>query len=155
MAMLDDLLPMAMRWMHMVCMALLGGGIAFLISCVHPVATALEPETGQGMMRLVRGRFLRLMWLAMAGLALSGVYNWVMTAGTYRAMGPVGNALIGAKVLVALILFLLIWAQALGLIGKRRTRAWLTVHLCLTLIVILLGVMLRHHRLAHLLDAAG
>ena len=75
------------------------------------------------------------------------MYNWVHLAAEYREIGPSGNALIGTKVLLAAILFAVVWARGAGFIKSDKTAAMINVHLAA--IIILLAAVLRHLRLAH------
>ena len=108
----------------------------------------MEDSLRGSILKLAADRFIRIAWIGIAGLVVSGAYNWVLMASTYKAMGPVGNALIGTKVLLALILFLLVWANRVGVV-KLSVRAYLMLNIHLAAVVIIVAVVLRTLRLAH------
>jgi uncharacterized membrane protein len=99
----------------------------------------------QSLMTLVHRRFTIVLWSSIAGLVVSGTYNWVMLNPAYNAIGPLGHALIGTKVLLALILFGLIWARQIQLL-KLALHVHLIIALNLAAIIILLGAVLRAMR---------
>jgi len=142
----NPILVVAMRYLHIVSAILAVGGSAFLASCLIPATRLVDDTFRESLMRLVRGRFIKLLWVSIAGLILSGAYNWMLSAGDYKAMGPKGNAVIGVKVLLAAIMFFLIWAQHSGLI-KLKEKACLMINLHLAAIIILLAGLLRYWKL--------
>lgn len=145
--MVQTILEIFMRYLHTVSAMLAVGGLAFSMVCVSPAIRMLDDGFRDTVLKLVQRRFERLLWLAIAGLVVSGVYNWIITAGLYKEMGPSANALIGTKVLLALVMFGNVWLASLG---KVRPRAAQMVNIHLAAAVILLAVILRHMRLEHL-----
>lgn len=146
----NAILQIVMRYVH-ICSAIIAmGGMTFLIACLLPVANKL-PDSERGQM--IGGsieRFHRWVWIAIVGLTVSGAYNWYMYSGVYKDMGPAGNALIGSKVLLALIMFGLVGAKSMGLIKFSRPRTLPMINLHLAAIVVLLAAILRTLRLSHI-----
>lgn len=140
------ILIVVMRYLHIVSAILLVGGSAFVAACLLPSMRLLEDNFRESLMTMVSKRFVKVLWIGMVGLIVSGVYNWVLSVGDYKAMGPKGNAVIGTKVLLAAIMFIIIWAQSTGLI-KLKPRACLIINLHLAAIIILLAGLLRFWRL--------
>ncbi len=138
-----------MRYLHVVSAIVAVGGWAFMALCLTPATRLLDESLRGSVMQLVQKRFAKLVWFAIGGLVVSGVYNWVMLGSTYKAMGTVGNALIGTKVLLALLLFVLVWARSVGLL-KGRDKAYVTAYVHLVAVIILIGAVLRFYRLDHL-----
>ena len=143
-------LLIVMRLLHIVGAILLVGGTAFILTCAVPALRTIDDTWRDTVLTLLRKRFARWVWIGIAMLLISGTYNWIASAGEYKAMGPIGNALIGTKVLIAIILFALIWAQQTGLVRHRSPRAALMINIHLGAVVIILAVVLRHFRLEHL-----
>jgi len=143
----QPVLQIVMRYIHIVSAILAVGGLGFMLVCLSPAVRLFDDGFNESWMKLVRQRFNRLLWIAIAGLVFSGVYNWALLAGTYKDMGPVGNALIGTKVLLALVMFTVVW---LGSVGKLKPRVCQMVNVHLAAIVILLAVVLRYLRLEHI-----
>lgn len=148
------ILDILMRYVHISSAILAVGGMAYILVCLWPSMRLVDDSFRATILELTERRFSRLLHIAIAGLLISGIYNWVRLAGVYLDMGPIGNALIGTKVLAALVMFVIAWGRALKLIQGGRPRMWLMINLHLGAIVILLGAVLRYHRLDYLSDAA-
>jgi uncharacterized membrane protein len=138
-------LQVAMRYVHVVSAIMAVGGMSFILICLVPSLRLLDDTLRGSLDKLVHHRFLRLVWASIAGLTISGAYNWYMLAGEYKAMGKIGNALIGTKVLLAVIMFAVVGARSAGLITNQRAALMINIHLAA--IVILLGSVLRYYRL--------
>jgi uncharacterized membrane protein len=141
------ILDIVMRYLHIVSAILAVGGLSFVAACLTPAMRVLDDGFRAQVAQVVMGRFVKIVWLAIAGLIVSGVYNWIMLAGTYKDLGPKGNALIGTKVLLAVILFGIIAAEATGWIKPKKPKGLMILKLHLAAIVILLGSILRALRL--------
>jgi uncharacterized membrane protein len=144
------ILQVFMRYLHIVSAIVAVGGMAFILLCLTPAVRLLDDQFRESLLKLVHARFLRVVWASIAGLVVSGVYNWMMLADTYKKMGPKGNALIGTKVLLAVILFAVVAARSLGMIQNQRRVLMINIHLAA--IVILLGSLLRYYRLDYLMS---
>lgn len=139
-------LSVLMRYLHIVSAVVAVGGMAFMLLCLSPAAKLLDEKTRESLLDAVHGRFQRVVWACIGGLIVSGLYNWMLLAGAYKAMGPIGNALIGTKVLLAAIIFGVVWARSAGFLSKASRRRVLMINIHLAAIVILLGAVLRHYR---------
>jgi uncharacterized membrane protein len=149
------ILDILMRYVHISSAILAVGGMAYILVCLWPSMRLVDDTFRAAILELTGRRFSRLLHVAIAGMLISGIYNWIRLAGVYLDMGPIGNALIGTKVLVAMIMFVIAWGRALKLIKGGRPRMWLMINLHLGAVVILLGAVLRYYRLDHLRDAAA
>ncbi len=147
----NPILQIVMRYIHVLSAVVAVGGVSFLLLCLAPAARLLDDGFSEPWMKMIRQRFDRMLWISIAGLVVSGVYYWVLFAGTYKAMGPIGNALIGTKVLLALVLFATVWAGSIGLL-KPKVCQMINIHLAA--VVILLAAVLRYYRLEHLQSIA-
>lgn len=139
----EHILPVVMRYVHVVSAVLAVGGLAFLITCFSPAIRLLEDSLRQSVYKLAHDRFLRVLWIAIGGLTISGVYNWYLNFEAYRKLGPIGNALIGTKVLLAVIMFTLVIARSAGLINPKNPKLLPMINIHLAAIVILLASILR------------
>jgi uncharacterized membrane protein len=144
----NPIIQVVMRYLHIVSAVVAVGGMAFWSLCVVPAAKRLDESTRGPFLKSVQERFLKVVLVAIAGLIISGTYNWVMLAGEYRKMGWQGNALIGTKVLLATVIFCIVFARSIGLI--KPTRFWHMFNLHLAAVVILLAATLRYCRLEFL-----
>ena len=136
-----------MRYIHIASAISVVGGLVFLLICLIPAVRLLDDGFSESWMKVIRERFTRLLWIGIVGLIVSGVYNWVLGASTYKAIGPIGNAIIGFKVLLAMIMFTVVWAGSMGLL-KPKVCHMVNIHIAA--LVILLAVILRHMRLEYL-----
>jgi len=146
------ILPIFMRYVHIVSVATVVGGLLFLPFCVLPAVKDLDQALREKVTQAVTRRFYRVLWVGVCGLIISGVYNWVQSAGLYKEMGPAGNALIGTKVLLALGVFVMVGLGSAGLVKPKACRM-VNIHLVAT--IMLLAAILRHLRLEHLQSLAG
>ncbi len=141
-----------MRYVHIVSAVSAVGGLVFLSVCLSPATRLLDDGFSDTWMKMIRHRFHRVVWISIGGLIVSGIYNWAMLAGVYKAMGPVGGAIIGTKVLLAMILFTVVW---LGSSGILKPKAAQMINLHLAAVIILLASVLRYYRLEHLQSLIG
>lgn len=140
---MEQILPIVMRYLHIVSATMAVGGIVFFISCFLPALRGVDEGLRGPLFKAAHDRFLRVLYIAIAGLVISGAYNWIMNASAYKAMGPKGNMLIGIKFLIALTMFALVIARGAGLIQPKNPRLIPMINIHLAAIVILLGTILR------------
>lgn len=148
----QDILQIVMRYIHIVAAIFVVGGLGFYAICLTPAMRLLDDGFSESWSKMIQKRFVRLLWVGIAGLLVSGVYNWMKSVQTYKAMGASGNALIGTKVLLALLIFAIVWAGSIGLL---KPKTWQKSALHLAAIVILLATILRYFRLEHLQSLVG
>ncbi len=95
-----EALNVAMRWMHIASMATLIGGILYARAVLLPVAGAQGPS-GRDIEEASAARFGPLVYAAICGLVLSGVYNIISRPGhTVRY-----HIILGIKLLLVLHVF--------------------------------------------------
>lgn len=135
----------ALRYLHVAAAVVLVGGMTFLSIALKPSARLLADADRKRLMDAVQERFKRVVYLCFAVLAASGFYNWMLLADAYRGLGPRANAVIGIKVLLALIAFAIIWSRSIGLL-KLPGKACHLINLHLAAIIILLAGLLRYWR---------
>lgn len=145
--MAETIVAIAMRYVHIVAAIFAVGGMAFTALCLVPATRLLEDGVARTVTEVAARRFQRVLWISIAALVGSGVYNWILAAEDYRQLGAVGQALIGTKVLLAVILFAVAWG---GTVGRVRPRVVQMVNLHLAAVIILLAAILRHLRLESL-----
>jgi uncharacterized membrane protein len=142
-----DIVSIIFRYIHIVSAVLAVGGTSFIALCLSPAMRVMDDSFRETLLDLVNRRFAVILWASIAGLVVSGAYNWVMLNPKYNEVGPLAQALIGTKVLLAFLLFGLIWARHIGLIRLAlKTHLLIAVHL--GAIVILLGSILRNLHLS-------
>lgn len=90
-----------MRWVHLASMAALVGGIVYARFVMIPAAGSLSPEARAALDEHAATRFRPAVFLALAGLVISGIFNYLSKPGhTVRY-----HALFGVKMLLAMHVF--------------------------------------------------
>lgn len=89
-----------MRWAHIASAAILVGGLVYARFVAAPVVGSTPEERAEASARL-NERFRWLVYAAIAGLVVSGVYNILV----HRGHTPYYHAWFGVKVLLALHVF--------------------------------------------------
>lgn len=145
-----SILDVTLRVVHIVSAILVSGGLSLIPLAVRPALHMLDDAHRDTVLTLIERRLRRFIWIGVLGLLVSGIVNWVSFAGIYKAMGPIGNALIGTKFLLAIITFALIWVRQARMLGPKADRPLLMVIVHLIALVIVLASVLRHLRLEHL-----
>ncbi len=139
-----DALSVVMRWMHLVGVVLLVGGLVVMVLGVVR-AKDISLETVQAIYRKVAGLAA---WSVLL-LSVSGVYQWVVLSERYSAIGAKAHALIGTKVLLATLLLAWAFSQVLNVeagVTQGTKRSWWAM-LGLALLVMLMGATVRQIRL--------
>ncbi len=98
---MTDALNVTMRWLHITSVVMLIGGVLYARLVIVPAMRAL-PVAEQGTLgEAMAARFRSLLYLAVLLLTGTGIYNLFMNLGR----GPVYQALLGIKMLLALHVF--------------------------------------------------
>jgi uncharacterized membrane protein len=97
----QEVLGVLVRWLHIVSAALLVGGLAYARAVAVPALETLpDDERGEAWRRLA-WRFRLVAHAAIAGLLVSGVYNFMINPGHTQFY----NVLFGVKMLLAAVAF--------------------------------------------------
>lgn len=149
----NPVLVVAMRYLHIVSALIAVGGMAFVLFCVSPAAKLLEENVRQTFLKLMHDRFLKVLWIVIAVLVVTGAFQWYSLNEAYRAIRPWGQALIGTKVLIAIVIFVVVWLRSMGIVGTtpKGAKRVLMINIHLAAIVILLGSILRYMRMTELM----
>ncbi len=149
------LIVIAMRWLHVASAAVLVGGLAFIAFCAPPAGKWPTDSDAQARVKQIEARFRVLLSIAVFGLLLSGLHQWVWLAPAYREVGPWAQGLIGVKVMVATVLLGLLWAVRLGMMARPGAAWWRWTCLALGALVMVLGAWLRFLRWTAAWEAGG
>ncbi|HAI10736.1 MAG TPA: hypothetical protein DCM28_03470 [Phycisphaerales bacterium] len=142
----NPVLIIVMRYVHVLSFIALVGGLLYNMLGQRIARKVLDSEAAETFINAFRGLILKFQWVAILGLIISGTFTWVITNDKYKAIGALGNALIGTKVLLAMMVFCVIWMRWSKLIKSDKTAMMINIHLAA--IIILLGATLRYYRLA-------
>ncbi len=94
---MGEILAAVMRWLHITSMLSLLGGIIYARFVMIPAAAQLSPEARGTLEEGTARRFRGIVFAAMGGLVLSGLYNYMLKPGH----SPLYHALFGVKLLLA------------------------------------------------------
>ncbi len=135
------------RWLHVLAAVVAVGGAVFWRCVLIPAAAALPDDAHTALRGAVRRRWARILGVAIALLLLTGLFNYLgVTAPVHRGQ-PLYHALMGVKIILALVVFFL----ASALVGaasvfepiRRSAPAWAAVNILLAALVIALGCVLK------------
>lgn len=140
---MDALLPVDVlsRWVHVGTAIVLVGGSVFKRFVLMPAANGLPDSEHTALRERVMGTWRKYVGIAIGLLLLSGVYNYVraIQAGRHGLY----HALIGTKIILALVVFFL----ASALVGRSPTfeplrqqrKKWLAITILLAALVVALA----------------
>ncbi|TWT76525.1 hypothetical protein CA13_70200 [Planctomycetes bacterium CA13] len=139
-------LDVVSRVIHIATAITLVGGSTFMLLVLMPSAKQLDDASHQRLSQLVIGRWKRFVHAGILLFILSGIYNYVRAIPNHEGDG-IYHALVGTKILIALVIFFL----ASGLVGKssklewmRKERAkWLARMLVLAVVVVVISGFLK------------
>lgn len=148
----NPVLVVVMRYLHIVSAMIAVGGMAFVLFCVSPASRLLEENLRQSFLKLMHDRFLKVLWVVIATLVITGAFSWYSLNEAYREIRPWGQALIGTKVLIAIVIFVIIWLRSMGIVGTtpKGAKRVLMINIHLAAIVILLASILRYLRMTEI-----
>ncbi|MDQ6704413.1 MAG: hypothetical protein M3Z85_00460 [Acidobacteriota bacterium] len=98
---MPDILNVISRWVHISSAIALIGGILYARLVAVPAMRSLGPEGQEKFAESLASRFRPLLYAAICGLLVSGVYNLL----NKRGATPLYHAIIGVKMLLALHVF--------------------------------------------------
>ena len=98
---MGDILTTLMRWVHLSSMATLLGGILYARFVMSPSEASLPPDSRVTLDERAAAHFRPVVFTAMAGLVVSGLFNYMTKPGHSMLY----HALFGLKILLALHVF--------------------------------------------------
>jgi len=136
-----DVVAALTRWIHILCAAVIVGGVIATRFVTVPSAQALGEEAARRFRREAIRRTKRLMHTAIGIVILSGIANYAIAV--RHEPPPAYHMLLGMKIVLALILVTLVILLTMGhaedSVFVRRERTVLGVSIVLGLVVILLA----------------
>lgn len=98
---MGDILTVLMRWIHISSAVTLIGGVFYARFMMFPAASGLAPEARTALEEAAAHRFRPVLFAAITGLILGGVYSYLLKPGH----SALYHALFGVKILLALHVF--------------------------------------------------
>jgi uncharacterized membrane protein len=148
-----EILNVIVRILHIGSAIALLGGTLFALAALLPAMKVLDEGFKQNLMSVAQKRFYRISHPAIVLLLLTGVYQWVSNSGVYEEAGPALHGVLGMKILLALAIFVIIFAQTFGVI--RNPGRWMKINLAMGTVVVILAAVLRHLHMAALAAGGG
>ncbi len=148
--MMSATLFLLMRWLHLLSMAVIVGGLTLIVLAAGPAKSLPNDPSVTNVIRRIEGRYRWALLVAVIGLILSGVYQWVAFGQTYQAGGALLLGILSFKVLLATGVFAMLWAFQVDSMVDDKAKAWRWVNLLLAVIVLMLAGVVRYLHLADL-----
>ncbi len=142
-----------MRWVHIGSAALLVGGMALIVLSAGPARSLMDDPDAKAVLKRIEFRFRWVLAAAVLGLILSGVYQWVVFGQVYQQIGGWALGLLSVKVLLATMLFALLWAFQVDSMLHPKAGLWRWINLSLAILVVMLAGVLRYIRLGDVIGA--
>lgn len=142
-----ELLPLVMRWLHILSAIVSVGGVFFIFFVLRPVANAvLQPEVHAELRNALTRRWQKFVHAAILLFLISGFYNYLAVTRFQHVDQPVYHMVFGLKFLLALVVFGL--AVALTSLKEwsakmRSNPVWLGILVLLAILVVLMSGYLR------------
>jgi uncharacterized membrane protein len=134
-----EALDILSRWTHIGTAVVIVGGSVFLRFVVLPVANKLPEDQHLALRSAIISRWKMFIHVGILLFLVSGFYNYFQAMPKHKGQ-PIYHALIGTKILLALVVFALssILVGRSGLAEKLRTRSafWLTVVIVIATVII-------------------
>ncbi len=141
----QELLSLISRWLHILFAIALVGGTIFIRFALVP-ASESDASGDASAESTVYRRWSRIVMVAIGWLLISGIYNAAIKAVQYD-LAPIYHALLGIKILLAIVVFalasLLAGRSALARKLRARERVWLNINLFLMVLVVMIAGYLK------------
>jgi len=145
-----EIISIISRFVHLGAMAALLGGTLYMVFAMRPAMKLVDDQLGESITQLAAKRFMRITHAAVALLILTGAWNWYVNVEVYREADKLIHMLLGIKILLAIAIFVIIFASATKVIKGNPAR-WAWINITLATIIIILAAIVRDLRL----DAMG
>jgi uncharacterized membrane protein len=136
----EDLIPLLSRWVHVGTTIVIVGGSVFMRFVLAPAAAALPDAERNALRDRVLGRWKRFVHAGILLLLLSGFYNYLAVTRPKHDGDSLYHALMGTKILLAFAVFFLgsaLVGKSAGLQKFRDKRnTWLLVVVLLSAIIV-------------------
>lgn len=142
-----DAINIVLRVLHVgSAIALLGGTLFFLVVML-PSLRLMEEGLRDSVLQIARKRFYRIAHPALLLLVLTGFYNFSQYLDDYKKASKAVHGLLGVKILLALIILFIVFAQTFGVL-KGCPKRWAKINLALGVVIVILAAIVRSLRLS-------
>jgi uncharacterized membrane protein len=137
------------RWLHVATACVAVGGVFFLTIVIPIALRSLDDAAARTMLLRTRRVFKMVIHTCILLLLVSGTYNAWHNWQTYSDMKPVGHALFGVHLLMALFVFgILLWLLA-GPEPRKSHLKWMAINLGLMFLTVAAASVLKYARDSH------
>ncbi|MFN0199435.1 MAG: hypothetical protein ACKVT0_22010 [Planctomycetaceae bacterium] len=144
---IDLMGPVIARWLHMLAAVTLVGGTIFMRFVLLPSATVLSEGEHNAFREQLLKRWKKIVHTGIMMLLVSGFFNYLVVLRPAHSGDALYHALMGVKIILALIVFVI----ASGLVGRsaafeplrQNRKLWLGVLVTLTVIIVLMSGFLK------------
>ncbi|MFQ5429091.1 MAG: CopD family protein [Phycisphaerae bacterium] len=141
-----NMLGVVMRMLHITGAIVAAGGSIFALFALLPAASTLSKEDRTRLDENIRRRFGKLFMVAIGALVVSGLYNYIVNEMPAHSGQAIYHALMGVKIILALIVFVLgsaLMGRAKVFEGIRaRRKRWLGRNVSLVLVIVAIAAVL-------------
>lgn len=141
-----DILTVIIRILHVGSAIALLGGTLYALAVLLPATRLVDEGLRGSLLQLAQRRFYRVAHPAIVLLILTGAYNFWINLDAYREVGPISHGLLGVKILLALAILGIIFAQTFRVLPGPPAR-WAALNLTMGTIIIIIAAIVRHLRL--------
>ena len=135
-----DWIAVASRWMHIGTAVVLVGGLVFMRFVLAPAAAQLTDDAHAKLRELVLAKWKKFIHGGIALFLISGFYNYLVVQAPLHKGDKLYHALMGTKILLALVVFFLSSAligRSKAFVGMRTNpKLWQGVIISLAAIII-------------------
>jgi uncharacterized membrane protein len=136
------------RWVHIGSAITMVGGTVFLRCVLMPAARALPEAEHTALRARLMSRWKKFVHTCVLLFLLSGVYNFIVVTAPLHKGDKLYHALIGIKILLALVVFFFAialtssksWSEGL----RRNVAQWLAVNLMLAVVIVAISGVLKN-----------
>jgi uncharacterized membrane protein len=146
MELVQPILIIFFRWLHVATACVAVGGVFFL-RIIFPIALrSLDAEAARTMLLRTRRIFKMVVHTSILLLLISGSYNAVMNWPTYSAMKPpgLGHGLFGGHLLLAIFVFGISLWLLIGTEPRKNHLRWMAINLFLMFLTIAAASTLKY-----------
>lgn len=136
-----EMLPLVMRWMHILSAIVALGGVIFIRFVMMPSAQqVLDDETHAKLRATITRRWMKFVHTCILLFLISGFYNYLVIQRPIHDGQAIYHALFGVKFLLALVVFALAvaltslkpWSEKL----RANAKFWLMLLIALAVIIV-------------------
>ena len=145
-----DWLTILSRWVHIGSAITMVGGSVFMRCVLMPAAQALPEAEHVALRGRIMSRWKKIVHTCVLLFVLSGLYNYIVVTAPLHRGDKLYNALIGIKILLAVVVFFFAialtssksWSESL----RKDIGRWLAINLMLATVIVAISGVLKNRK---------